>query len=266
MISNVISRAVGGRVRSCTFNGKAERFFRSLRLWSRTVLWALLGNRRATARSVQKRLDRFAEWYNNVRPHQGIDGHTPNEIWAGTDPPELMPVRWHDAQPVCRIQCRAHIRTGPQPCFHPATACPSVAASPSGHEGEGLGGPFLYAPTRGPSAVSSVLLIVEIGNSPSSTSKLTGPPPRSIPLARPRSSCCCLPLCSYSDSRRIRHRLGCRSGSFPSVTRSCAPTVNLARFLCRQSPVLLRHIRTRAKDTSTIRAQTSARTKCPQPP
>jgi transposase InsO family protein len=55
-------------------NGRIERFFGTLKT-------ALRGLRFGTARELQTALDRFAHWYDQCRPHQGIDGLVPEEVW-----------------------------------------------------------------------------------------------------------------------------------------------------------------------------------------
>ncbi|MFH1604456.1 MAG: integrase core domain-containing protein [Pseudomonadota bacterium] len=85
---------VQGRVRSASFNGKAERLFRTLRQWYRLSLLPL------SLRSFQRRLDRFRAWHNIARPHQSLDAMTPEEVWSGTALPEPIPLRAADPQPV----------------------------------------------------------------------------------------------------------------------------------------------------------------------
>jgi hypothetical protein len=36
-------------------------------------------------------LNIFAHWYNQIRPHQNIDGRTPMEAWTGIDPYRSAP-------------------------------------------------------------------------------------------------------------------------------------------------------------------------------
>ena len=64
---------VRGRVRSPLFNGKVERFFRTLRQWLRVVLLPM------TVRGIQARLNRYRDWFNTHRVHQAIDGLTSDE-------------------------------------------------------------------------------------------------------------------------------------------------------------------------------------------
>ncbi len=35
---------------------------------------------------LQNALDAFVVWYNEVRPHQSLEGRTPWEAWHGIDP------------------------------------------------------------------------------------------------------------------------------------------------------------------------------------
>ena len=55
-------------------NGRIERLFGTLKC-------ALRGLRFTTAEVLQATLDRFAQGYNELRPHQGLGGLTPNEAW-----------------------------------------------------------------------------------------------------------------------------------------------------------------------------------------
>jgi len=68
---------VSGKVRCPSFNGKVERFFRTFRGWSRGLLVAFLADKVRTSRWLQRRLNIFREWYNEIRPHQAIGGRTP---------------------------------------------------------------------------------------------------------------------------------------------------------------------------------------------
>ncbi len=70
-------KVVRGRVRCPAFNGKVERFFKTLRTWQRRTFLPL------SLSGIQRKLDVFLYWYNTERPHQGIKGLTPNEAWAG---------------------------------------------------------------------------------------------------------------------------------------------------------------------------------------
>lgn len=89
---------VKGRIKSCQFNGRVERFFRTLKLWQRLTLFAW---RREW---IQKKLDTFRVWYNTERPMWTLGGRTPGETWAGKSPPEAVPFRATDpGEPVFQI-------------------------------------------------------------------------------------------------------------------------------------------------------------------
>lgn len=81
---------IRGPVRMPCFNGKIERFFRTLRIWQRST-WLLPNHQK-----LQKRLDRFQLWYNQKRYHQALDGLTPDEAWDGFEPDEPIPIRSAD--------------------------------------------------------------------------------------------------------------------------------------------------------------------------
>ncbi len=81
---------IRGPVRMPCFNGKIERFFRTLRIWQRSS-WLLPNHQ-----NLQKRLDCFQLWYNQKRYHQALDGLTPDEAWDGFEPDEPIPIRSAD--------------------------------------------------------------------------------------------------------------------------------------------------------------------------
>ena len=89
-----------GPVRMPNFNGKIERFFRTLRIWQRSV-WLLPKHQ-----NLQKRLVSFQLWYNQYRYHQSLDGLTPDEAWDCFEPEEPIPIRSADwpSHPHIRIQ------------------------------------------------------------------------------------------------------------------------------------------------------------------
>ena len=60
-------------------NGRVERFFGTLKQYLRQ--WQFEGREALDASLVE-----FAAWYNEIRPHQGLDGRTPLEAWDGVDP------------------------------------------------------------------------------------------------------------------------------------------------------------------------------------
>ena len=86
---------VSGKVRCPTFNGKCERFFRTFRFWSRGLLFAWFGQKVSTCRWLQRRLDTYRDWFNEVRTHQALNGRTPNEVWDGVvrDEPRTFTAR-----------------------------------------------------------------------------------------------------------------------------------------------------------------------------
>jgi len=74
-------RLVKGKVRSCKFNGKVERFFRTFKLWSRAagMLWHPL--------RIQAHIERFQRYYNLHRTHQALQGRTLESVWEGQPAP-----------------------------------------------------------------------------------------------------------------------------------------------------------------------------------
>jgi len=83
---------VKGRKRSCTFNGKAERFFKTLRAWQRFTLFAWKLD------WIQRRLDVFRGWYNGQRPMWINASRTPDEVYMSIPKPESFPARRCDPQ------------------------------------------------------------------------------------------------------------------------------------------------------------------------
>ena len=102
-----ISRPASGEVGSATFNGKAERFFRTFKEWARLVLFVLLGDRKAMARSIQKHLERYRSWFNCIRVHQGIGGRTPEQAWSWSGFPVARVIHARDPQPGILVSRRA---------------------------------------------------------------------------------------------------------------------------------------------------------------
>ncbi|MDA8521009.1 integrase core domain-containing protein [Acidovorax sp. NCPPB 4044] len=64
-------------------NGRIERFFGTLK--------SVLRPMRLTAGKLPEMLGEFAGFYNDVRPHQNLDGLTPLEAWWG--------ITWEDVPP-----------------------------------------------------------------------------------------------------------------------------------------------------------------------
>ena len=83
------------------FNGKVERFFKTLHLWQRPALWP------TTSRGLQQRLNQYQACYNTVRPHQALNGSTPDEAWHCVQHAEPIPIRSVDCPsrtPHIRVQ------------------------------------------------------------------------------------------------------------------------------------------------------------------
>ncbi|MBI1373850.1 MAG: DDE-type integrase/transposase/recombinase [Phycisphaera sp.] len=90
---------VRGRVKSCQFNGKVERLFRTFKMWARVVLLGL------NPRSIQRRLDCYREWYNVARPHASIGARTPDEAWNGVELPEPIAIYARDPiEPIIEVE------------------------------------------------------------------------------------------------------------------------------------------------------------------
>jgi len=85
---------VQGRVRSCQFNGKLERWVRTFRIWQRVTLFAW------RLPSIQRKLDIYREWYNHERPIFGLGCRTPDELWAGAACPAQAAVPLRETDPL----------------------------------------------------------------------------------------------------------------------------------------------------------------------
>ena len=59
-------------------NGRIERLFGTLKPILRKVS-------PTTTMALQKALVEFSHFYNQIRPHQGLGGLTPQEAWKGQD-------------------------------------------------------------------------------------------------------------------------------------------------------------------------------------
>ena len=59
-------------------NGRIERFFGTLKQKLDAIPVA-------DGNELALKLRAFHAWYNHVRPHQHLLGHTPGEVWAGRD-------------------------------------------------------------------------------------------------------------------------------------------------------------------------------------
>ncbi len=60
-------------------NGRIERLFGTLKQKLNRVV-------PADGAALDGLLDEFADWYNRIRPHQHLHGHTPLEAWRGVNP------------------------------------------------------------------------------------------------------------------------------------------------------------------------------------
>ncbi len=81
-----------GRKRSCQFNGKVERFFKTLRVWQRFTLFAWKLD------WIQRRLDIFQDWYNCHRPMWIHASRTPDEVYKSVPKPKSLLARRCDPQ------------------------------------------------------------------------------------------------------------------------------------------------------------------------
>jgi hypothetical protein len=59
-------------------NGRIERLFGSLQQHLNRISFD-------TAEQLQTLLNEFMVWYNTIRPHQHLQGRTPEEVWRGVD-------------------------------------------------------------------------------------------------------------------------------------------------------------------------------------
>lgn len=67
-----------GGIRSPASIAVLERFWRSMKSERAGVLWPFLG-----ARELQRRADSYVAWFNAHRPHQGLGGDTPDDVYYG---------------------------------------------------------------------------------------------------------------------------------------------------------------------------------------
>ena len=78
---------IKGTVDSKRFNGKAERFFRTFKIWKQMLVCAFqIG-------PIQRRLDLYRDWYNTQRPMVVLQNRTPEEAWCGLPLSAALPVR-----------------------------------------------------------------------------------------------------------------------------------------------------------------------------
>ena len=67
-----------GGIRSPASIAVLERFWRSFKSERGGVLWPFLSNR-----ELQRRASTYAVWFNAHRPHQGLGGATPDDVYYG---------------------------------------------------------------------------------------------------------------------------------------------------------------------------------------
>lgn len=93
---------VRGRVHSAQFNGKIERWFKTLKRWQRMSLFTGKLSR------VQRHLDDFKDWYNGCRCHQALNRLTPMEAWHGLARANPRPILARDPlKPTVRVEVNA---------------------------------------------------------------------------------------------------------------------------------------------------------------
>lgn len=77
-------RHIRGKVRCRQINAKIERFFRTMKLWSRTT-WMV-----PTQPRMQKRLEQYRAWYNQQRVHGAHHADTPTDKIEGREPKPVL--------------------------------------------------------------------------------------------------------------------------------------------------------------------------------
>lgn len=94
---------IRGRRGDPKFNGKAERFFRTLKLFQRLAFIPL------NIKHVQARFDSFRAWYNEHRVNQAVAGRFPEELWKGEDPVPRRKILARDpAKPTIDVRRKHH--------------------------------------------------------------------------------------------------------------------------------------------------------------
>ena len=115
------------RVHDFRLNGKVERFFRTMKEWARLTLFAWFADRHAVARSIQRRLDVFARWFNGLRPHQGIGGRTPESVWHDRTALRMRHLLAKDPQPHVDVTCSRFAGDPHLPVFEVRVRWPDAA-------------------------------------------------------------------------------------------------------------------------------------------
>ena len=104
------------RVGGWQLNAKVERQFRTLKHWRRRAVLPL------SKRAIQRRLDAYRHWYNDLRPHTAHDGLTPAEAIERKRPIESVAYRRRDEYvPIMTVR-RRHVRGDPY-LFVPEIEC-----------------------------------------------------------------------------------------------------------------------------------------------
>ena len=75
-----------------------------------------------SVRNIQRRLDNFASWYNEYRPHSSLGTRTPEEAFRGNILPKPIPIRARDG-PNIQIDINRGKYCGDPPVFKTATVC-----------------------------------------------------------------------------------------------------------------------------------------------
>jgi transposase InsO family protein len=92
------------RVGGWQLNAKVERQFRTLKHWRRRAVLPI------GKRTMQRRIDAYRHWYNDLRPHAAHGGLTPAEAMVRKRPTETVTYRRGDeSMPVIMVR-RRHVR------------------------------------------------------------------------------------------------------------------------------------------------------------
>ena len=107
------------RVGGWQLNAKVERQFRTMKHWRRRAVLPL------GRRALQRRLDAYRHWYNDLRPHAAHDFLTPAEASVKMKLPKPVAYRRRgDMKPVISVR-RRHVRGDPY-LFVPEIECQST--------------------------------------------------------------------------------------------------------------------------------------------
>jgi len=72
------------KVRCWQLNAKIERFFRTMKIWTRAA-WMV-----PTVPRMQQRLEQYRAWYNQHRVHGAHEAHTPQDRMGGIEPAPIL--------------------------------------------------------------------------------------------------------------------------------------------------------------------------------